>query len=176
MNWKANLLIVLAAVLAGSGGVLAGRWWFGDKQVGIAIGETLPAFSMPTLDGVMLGPQDLPGRTLLINFWAPWCAPCMREIPLFRRLRQEFGPQQLEVLGIALDDPEQVRRTVEELAIDYPIVLAAMSDYTLMRALGNSRDALPFSVLIDRDGRVRARKLGEYHEDELRAAIGALAD
>ena len=128
---------------------------------------------MPKLDGQPTSPARLRGRVVLINFWAPWCEPCRREIPLFKSLRSEYGSSKLEILGVALDEPELVRNFVGKMSVDYPVALASMGDFALMRAYGNDRDALPFSVLIDANGRVRARKLGEYHEEELRRDIEA---
>ena len=73
----------------------------------------------------------------------------------------------------SLDEPEAVRTYVKEMGIDYPILLASMSDFGLMRAYGNDRDALPFTVIVDAQGRLHTRKLGEYHENDLRADIEA---
>ena len=92
---------------------------------------------------------------------------------VLQALREEFGSERVEVLGIALDEADAVRKYVGEMGIDYPILLASMSDFGLMRAYGNDRDALPFTVIVDAQGRLHTRKLGEYHENDLRADIEA---
>lgn len=174
MNWRAQILVVLVALLAGGAGLLAGRYWFGlhPPPGSLAIGAEAIDFQLPTLDGGTLRTADFRGKILVINFWAPWCAPCLREIPLLKAVRDRHAGQ-IEVLGIAMDEVDTVRRYVSEQQIAYPIALAAVTDFALMRAYGNDRDALPFTVILDAQGRLRARKLGEYHEDELAADVEA---
>lgn len=175
MSWRSQALIVAAALAAGAGGLYASHAWFGlnPPPGALAIGGPAIEFELPTLDGASAKRSAFAGRVQVINFWAPWCAPCRREIPVLQKLRAEFGAGRVEVLGIALDEPEAVRGYVGEMAIDYPVLLASMTDFALMRAYGNERDALPFTVIVDASGRVRARKLGEYHADELRAEVEA---
>ncbi len=175
MSWKSNLSIVTLALAAGAGGLMAGQHWFAMNPPpgSLSLGAPALEFELPKLDGGIASPARLRGRVVLINFWAPWCEPCVREIPMFKALRAEYGDERLEILGVALDEPDDVRDYVGKAAVDYPIALADMADFALMRAYGNDRDALPFSVLIDAEGRLRARKLGEYHEAELRRDIEA---
>jgi thiol-disulfide isomerase/thioredoxin len=179
LSLRSQLAIVAVAMAAGAAGLWAGHAWFGlnPPPGSVALGAPAIEFRLPTLDGGSAARASYSGRVQVINFWAPWCAPCRREIPLLQALREEFGSDRVEVLGIALDEPEAVRKYVAEIGIEYPILLASMSDFALMRAYGNDRDALPFTVVVDAEGRVHARKLGEYHEAELRADIeSALAD
>ncbi|MCP5473325.1 MAG: TlpA family protein disulfide reductase [Rhodanobacteraceae bacterium] len=175
MSLRSQALIVGAALIAGLGGLWAGHTWFGlnPPPGSLAIGAPAIEFELPTLDGGSATRAQWGGRVQVINFWAPWCAPCRREIPVLQALRKEYGPERVEILGIALDDVDQVRKYASDMAIDYPILLASMSDFALMRAYGNDRDALPFTVIVDADGRLHTRKLGEYHEADLRADIEA---
>lgn len=175
MSLRSQALIVGAALIAGLGGLWAGHTWFGlnPPPGSLAIGAPAIEFELPTLDGGSATRAQWGGRVQVINFWAPWCAPCRREIPVLQALRKEYGPERVEILGIALDDADQVRKYASDMAIDYPILLASMSDFALMRAYGNDRDALPFTVIVDADGRLHTRKLGEYHEADLRADIEA---
>jgi len=175
MSWRSQAAIVIAALAAGAGGLWAGHTWFGlnPPPASLEVGAPAIEFALPALDGTTIARSASAGRVQVINFWAPWCAPCRREIPVLQALRSEFGPERVEVLGIALDDPDAVRKYVGEMGIDYPVLLASMSDFSLMRAYGNDRDALPFTVIVDARGRLHTRKLGEYHEGDLRADIQA---
>ena len=175
MSLRSQAAIVIAALAAGAGGLWAGHTWFGlnPPPGSLVVGAPAIEFELPALDGTRLARSSLAGRVQVINFWAPWCAPCRREIPVLQALREEFGSERVEVLGIALDEPEAVGKYVKEMGIDYPILLASMSDFGLMRAYGNDRDALPFTVIVDAQGRVHTRKLGEYRENDLRADIEA---
>lgn len=170
---RSQALIVVAALAAGMGGLWAGHTWFGlnPPPASLAIGAPAIEFELPTLDGGMATRAQWPGRVQVINFWAPWCAPCRREIPVLQSLREQFGPDRVEVLGVALDDADSVRKYASDMGIEYPILLASINDFGLMRAYGNDRDALPFTVIVDAQGRLHTRKLGEYHEDELRADL-----
>jgi thiol-disulfide isomerase/thioredoxin len=175
MSLRAQAAIVALALAAGAAGLWAGHAWFGlnPPPGSVAIGAPAIEFQLPTLDGSSASRSNWSGRVQVINFWAPWCAPCRREIPVLQALRQEFGSARVEVLGIALDEADSVRRFVGDMGIDYPVLLASMGDFALMRAYGNDRDALPFTVIVDAAGRVHRRKLGEYHEADLRADIEA---
>jgi thiol-disulfide isomerase/thioredoxin len=175
LSLKSQVAIVVAALAAGAAGLWASHTWFGlnPPPGGIAVGSPAIEFQLPALDGSVASRADWAGRVQVVNFWAPWCAPCRREIPVLQALRTEFGPERVEVLGIALDEPDAVRNYVGEMGIAYPIMLASMADFSLMRAYGNDRDALPFTVIVDAAGRLHSRKLGEYHEADLRADIEA---
>lgn len=175
MSMRSQVWIVLAALAAGAGGLWASHAWFGlNPPPGVlAIGAPAIEFELPALSGGMATRSQWTGRVQVINFWAPWCAPCRREIPVLQSVREHYGPDRVEVLGVALDDADSVRQYASEMSIRYPILLASINDFGLMRAYGNDRDALPFTVIIDAQGRMLTRKLGEYHEDELRADVEA---
>lgn len=114
------------------------------------------------------------GQPLIVNFWARWCGPCRKEIPELIELRQSHRGKGLEVLGIALEDkPESVRDFAKAYDMDYPILLAANQGFPLMKALGNSKLGLPFTVAIDRRGQVVMVKMGVIGGAELAAAAAA---
>ncbi len=172
MSWRQHALLIVVAVAAGAGGIYLGRAVHGPPPIdpaagSVTIGAQGVPFELPTLDGGTVSPADFTGRVLIINFWATWCAPCIREIPLLVETRARLGADKVEVIGVAMDDPDAVRKFLAERDVPYPIALAKMSDAALMHAYGNERNALPFTVILDAQGRLAARKLGEYHAPEL---------
>ena len=120
-------------------------------------------------DGGALHLAGLRGKPLLINFWATWCAPCVREMPEIDRFHREFGPRGWQVLGLAIDGPMPVRAFLSRVKVGFLIGLAGMDGTDLMHGLGNPSGGLPFSVMIGADGRVLRRKLGETRFDQLAA-------
>ncbi|MDO9285925.1 MAG: TlpA disulfide reductase family protein [Aquabacterium sp.] len=110
---------------------------------------------------------DLRGQPLLINFWATWCAPCVREMPELDRFQRAFGPKGWRVVGLAIDGPTPVREFLARVKVGFAIGLAGLDGTELVRQLGNPQGGLPFTVMISADGRVLQRKMGETHFDEL---------
>ncbi|MDP1526429.1 MAG: TlpA disulfide reductase family protein [Rhodocyclaceae bacterium] len=111
------------------------------------------------------------GSPLIVNFWARWCGPCRQEIPELIKLRQAYRNKGLEVLGIALEDKvEPVRDFAKAYEMDYPVLLAQDKGLALMKALGNTKMGLPFTVAIDRNGKIVLVKMGLITGSELAAA------
>lgn len=176
MSPRAILLIAAFAVLGAVGGLLLGRQLALPPErpapTGVtvaAIGEPLPAAVLPDLDDQPQPLAQWQGRPLLINFWATWCAPCIAEMPLLDDYRSAQPAGGLEVIGVALDDPAEVRSFLEgTLQVDYPILLGGHPNpRDLSVQLGNSRSVLPFSVLVDAEHRILATKFGDFDADEL---------
>jgi thiol-disulfide isomerase/thioredoxin len=114
------------------------------------------------------------GRALMCNFWATWCAPCREEIPLLGAAQQQFGDRGLQVVGIAIDNAANVGEFARSVNIEYPVLLADGAAIELMRGLGNAKGGLPFTVLLDRRGRLVDRRVGAYAPAELIGAVEAL--
>lgn len=128
--------------------------------------EALPDVTLPGLDGRPHRLSDWKGHALLVNFWASWCEPCRREIPLLESLRGErHSKDGLEILGIALDFQDAAEKYVRNARIDYPVLVGEQGGYEAVAAFG-MEPVLPFSVFADRTGRVVALKVGELHRDE----------
>ena len=107
-------------------GVGPRRWRFCVGLVCDGVGvDARPDFRLGSNTGEIVTPEDFAGKTLLINFWATWCAPCRQEMPMLMELQREYGEQGFQVLGIALDDVQSVRDFVQQYGINYPILVGA---------------------------------------------------
>ena len=102
---------------------------------------------------------------MLINFWATWCAPCRREIPLLKNLRHERAADGLEIVGIAVDFRDAVQHYSHEMSIDYPVLVGEQDGLDAIAAFGMDT-VFPFTVFADRRGRIVALKVSELHADE----------
>lgn len=130
-----------------------------------------------TLANLQDKPQALAswkGKPLIVNFWARWCPPCRTEIPEFVKLHHDYKSKGLVVIGIGIEDQaEPVRDFAKAYDMDYPLLLGKDKGMELMRTLGNTRLGLPFTVAIDRTGKIVATKTGGIKGDELVAAAEA---
>lgn len=129
------------------------------------IPERVPDITLPGPDGTAHRLTDWSGRPLVINFWATWCEPCRREIPLLKSLRHERAAQGLQIVGVALDMRDAVRQYASSSGIDYPVLIGEEGGLAAVNAFGMDT-VLPFSVFVDRSGRVITLKIGELHRDE----------
>lgn len=114
------------------------------------------------------------GKVTVVNFWAPWCPPCRKEIPGFIRLQERLGPKGLQIVGVALDEADKVRAFVDEAGMDYPVLLGELDAVNLSQAAGNRLGGLPYTVVFDRRGRAVATLVGEVAEDRLAAIVEPL--
>ncbi|MGH8457852.1 MAG: TlpA family protein disulfide reductase [Nevskiales bacterium] len=159
---KRTLPWLLLALLAAGGGLAA--YWLSESPA-----QRRPDFTLKDLEGIPRSIAEWDGQVVLVNFWAPWCKPCREEMPMLMQLQEDFGGRGLQVLGLAIDDPEPVRRFAAELHINYPLLAELMPTLTVQEAYGDTR--LPYSVLIDRQGRIVYRKTGELTRAEIEAQI-----
>lgn len=119
--------------------------------------------------------ESLRGKPLVINFWARWCGPCRVEIPEFARVQRHLKEKGLIVVGIGLEDKaDTVREFAKAYDMDYTVLLAKDQGLPLLLALGNAKGGLPYTLVIDRSGKVVAKKLGLMSRAELEAALAAL--
>ena len=129
--------------------------------------DALWALRLPQPNGAELAMSSLQGKPLLVNFWATWCAPCVRELPAINRFYQLTAGKGWQVLGIAVDNLGPVTSFLNQVKLDFPVVLAGLDGLKLAQALGDPSGALPFSVLINARGEITHTKLGETNLDEL---------
>ena len=140
---------------------LFNRWDLDDNA--LAVGTPIAAFRLPDANG---RPYVLPtpGRSVLINYWASWCGPCMEEMPILRDFAQRNGVNGTQVVGIALEDTRTSRAWLVAHPLPYPVLLELPSATDSSVTLGNARGLLPYSVLVGPDGRVRATRTGPFRD------------
>ena len=130
------------------------------------IPANLPQFSLKDLGGKLTPVSSWRGKSLVINFWATWCAPCRREIPLLKTLAADWSGRQLQVIGIAVDYPDKVRQFAAQFKIDYPVLVGEQDAMDVAAGFGMSSPGFPFTVFTDRRGQVVALYLGELHRPQ----------
>jgi thiol-disulfide isomerase/thioredoxin len=120
------------------------------------------------LDGAELDVARWRGQPLLVNFWATWCPPCVKELPEINQFYKEAKGQGWQVLGLAIDQAEPVKAFLQKTPLDFAIALAGPQGLGLVRELGNPAGGLPFSVVFDETGEISWRRLGVSSLDDLR--------
>lgn len=142
---------------------------------GVRVGELMPSFTLPDLDGMPVKfPDQFKGKPLLINVWASWCAPCIEEMPELARFAARHADTGPQVVGLALDRPEAVLDFLGNVPVYYPIVIEAPGPQDASVKLGNSQGLLPYSVLVDAQGRVLKQKLGPFKAGEIDAWVAGV--
>jgi len=135
----------------------------------------LPDITLPDTTGAPRKLSAWRGHPLIVNFWATWCEPCRREIPLLESLRRKSADH-LEVIGVAVDDREPVLQYMKRMSIDYPVLVGGTDrGMAAIEAFG-MQPALPVSVFTDSQGRIVAAKLGELHPDDAQLILTRLAN
>ena len=161
-------LLLAAAVTAGALGLIAGSRWSPEQtKRELGLGATAPAVSLPDRDGRLHRFEVHRGRPLLVNYWASWCGPCIEEMPLLDVFAAAQGANGVQVVGIALDEPAAVAAFLQRTPVRYPVWFETAGPADSSVRMGNVQGVLPFSVLIDAQGRVAARKTGPFTAAEL---------
>ncbi len=120
-----------------------------------------PEFAMADINGQIRNIKDWDGQIILLNFWATWCPPCLKEIPDFIELQEQYGDQGFQVIGIAVDNEEDVRDYINEVKINYPVIAAENEAIELASRYGNKIGGLPYSVIINRKSEISDKIMGE---------------
>ena len=185
--------VLLVAGAAGALGVLASLWWggspllrtdTGQRALQAAMeasapepppgvkpaqpGEPMPTIVLPDLQGRTISlPRAYAGRPLLINVWASWCGPCIEEMPELDRYVRAQGPKGVQVIGLALDTPENIRQFLDRVPVAYPILVDTPGPADASVWLGNRKGVLPYSVLVGAAGKILKQKVGPFAPGEI---------
>ena len=139
-----------------------------------ATAEYLSDFSLPDLDDKPRSIMEWSGKSLIINFWATWCAPCRREMPLLQRLQDQRSEGSLQVIGIAIDNLNDVRRFISQTGITYPNLYGEYEASIIAESFAEDFIALPFSVFVLPDGEILTFWAGELNAEELRLIVAEM--
>jgi thiol-disulfide isomerase/thioredoxin len=161
--WIAFGLIALTALAAGV--------FVAERLRATSIGGDAEPFFSQTfddLDGRAEAMTRWRGQVVVVNFWATWCAPCVEEMPLLQSIQDEYSARGVRVVGLGIDTPSALRHFRDQHRLSLPLYAAGAQGSELGRALGNRGGALPYTVLVDRNGRIVAARLGQLKAAELR--------
>jgi len=126
-----------------------------------------PDFTMTDLQGVQRSISEWDGKALLINFWATWCIPCKREIPMLNQLASEYEGRDFNVLGIAVDTPENIQEFMQTIPLEYETLADEDVSQDVAFQFSNSFLVLPFTVFLDHQGRIFWMQVEEIHREEV---------
>lgn len=169
LSLRNRLLFGVAAALALAAGIGLARF---DRAPADA--TALLALSLPDAGGQPQALAQWRGKVLVVNFWATWCAPCREEMPEFVRAQNDYGSKGLQVVGIAVDNADKVQQFAKDLGLNYPALIGGYGAMDLSKELGNELVALPFTLILDRQGKVAYTHLGPVKPDKFRGVISKL--
>ncbi len=167
--------VALLATLAGT------ALWLGTRPAtpstgGIEVSPAaLLAAAFADTDGATASLGRFQGKVMVVNFWATWCAPCREEMPAFERLQAKWAPRGVQFVGLSSEEAAPVRRFARDVHVSYPLWVGGDEVGALARRLGNRLGVLPFTVLLDRQGRVVDRKVGPYTESALDSRLAEIS-
>jgi thiol-disulfide isomerase/thioredoxin len=178
--------VVLVTVLAGVisiGFAIYGKQWLGEGEpINIQLPalaqstddrlHSLPDFRLPDPSGREIASTAWAGKVLVLNFWATWCPPCLREMAVFAEVQDSY--RRLQVLGIAIDDPGEVSRFLAEHPVNYPVLIGDTDAVEMSRRLGNRLQGLPFTVIFDAQGKRVHAQVGEMTRASLEKHIAPM--
>lgn len=173
MNRRQWIIITVISLLALLAGVMSSHW---ISQTGLASDPSIKAFfanSWQTPDGKPANSENWRNKVLVVNFWASWCPPCVEEMPALSKIAQEYADKNVLIVGIGIDSPSNIREFLEKTPVSYPIVIGGLEGSNLSKQMGNTQGALPYTVIINPQGKSIYTKLGKISEEELKKAINS---
>jgi thiol-disulfide isomerase/thioredoxin len=135
---------------------------------------TRPSFTLPDISGTNRELSEWDGKNRILNFWATWCAPCRREIPLLKAFQDEQGGNGFQVIGIAVDFPEPVAHYAEAAEFNYPILVGEQDAMAVAESSGVEFIGLPFTMFVASDGELLSAYIGELHQSHLDTVVDVM--
>jgi thiol-disulfide isomerase/thioredoxin len=133
-----------------------------------------PEYQLPDMAGVMHSSREWDGKVVVLNFWATWCPPCRSETPTFVQLQEEFGSKGLQFVGVAIDEKTKVQDFMNTYGVNYPMLIGEQKAIEVAKRYGNRFGALPYTVIIDRQGKIQFVQRGELTRQTAEANIHRL--
>jgi thiol-disulfide isomerase/thioredoxin len=172
--WLRRSAFAVAALAALAAGLYFGGGMSGDGDARGRDAGALFGVALPDTAGREQSLGQWKGKVLVVNFWATWCTPCREEMPEFVKLQTELGGRGLQFVGIAIDQADKVQAFAAELGLNYPALIGGNGAIELSKTMGNRLGALPFTIIVDRAGRVVHTQLGRLPEAQLMSIVGQL--
>jgi thiol-disulfide isomerase/thioredoxin len=183
LNTRGIVIVVVAALAAGAG------FYAYQQRARPAAGPppappmpsaklvaTVPSFSLADREGRMRTLADWKGKALIVNFWATWCAPCRKEIPLLQKLQRDHEGEGFQVVGVAVDFRDKVLAYADEMKIDYPLLIGEQEAMDAAAAFGVEAVGFPFTIFTDTGGRIVAAHMGELTQPQADLILGAVRE
>jgi thiol-disulfide isomerase/thioredoxin len=165
--WQALLAGVFAVAFAAAG-VLYYQWRsVGAPPDAVDAGRMVLAAKLMDIDDHVQPFEQWRGKVLVVNFWATWCGPCREEIPGFIAFQERYRANGIQFVGVAIDQKERVIPYAKEMGINYPLVVGGMETLEFARQLGNRSSVLPFTLVLDRAGKVNTTLTGMIRPEKL---------
>ena len=164
----------LVALLALAGGVMMGQRKAAlpaPAGVDLDAPKKLEALALLDLEGRTQHLSQWNGKIRVVNFWATWCTPCREEMPMLAQLARELEGK-VQFIGIGIDEAHDMREFIKKTPVSYPLLVGGAEVIPLTSELGNKSTALPFTVVIDASGRLRAYRGGKVTEEQVREMVG----
>lgn len=170
---KITAFVVIAVLFTAIGIYFGAKRFQPTTPADTAVGA-LMQMSMKDSGGKQRKLSERQGKILLLNFWATWCPPCVSEMPELVALQNDWGSKNLQVVGIGIDSPSNIREFAEKHKITYPLLLGGLEGSELSRQFGNQSGGLPFTILIGPDGSVRQTYMGRLDMEKVRADLASM--
>ena len=145
-----------------------------DTSSDSVLGHMRPAFDLPDLHDNSVSISRWNGRVIVLNFWATWCGPCRKEIPLLNTLQKAYSARGVQIVGVALDNTEAIKQFMRSVPINYPVLVGDQNAIEVIEAYGDSAGALPYTVFIDKKGIIVNAASGALTDDYARKTIEGL--
>lgn len=169
------LLFVFVMIVSIVAGMWGNRYFKHNRALNEASGSVAlvqrPDTVLPDLDGRLQTFDQWNGQWLIVNFWASWCAPCREEVPVLIQAQKQY--QNLQVIGIAIDTPERVRKFARDYGINYPVLADTIKSIQAAREFGNEEGVIPFTVFCDPQGRIFYRHFGKLDSEQIDQILGS---